>query len=254
MVKRKISDNVQHPIKRTTNCLEYIGENGADVIKSFLDLRSRLSFNKICKSQYKPDKDVVMLKRLFETGLFKHPTIMKTINQNFDKVIKTMIAIFSSDQVITDEGSWLPKPHMVVSSTINDDYNIFLHSKEESDIVSFDFSSSYWEQLCFEWSDMGGNVNSISSSFCGYPLTIQTSSEEDHNNNPEGLFISVPPEATGMFGGMFFTQEDLQLHIFNPCFSETDFLEKYPNGIAREETDESEIDDNDSCSISSDVD
>jgi hypothetical protein len=254
MVKRKTFANRQDSIKRTTNCLEYIGENGVNVIKSFLDLKSRLCFNKICKSQYKLDKDVVMLKNLFETGLFKHPTIIKTINPNFHEIIKTMIAIFSSDQVITDEGSWLPKPHMVVSSTINDDYNIFLHSKEESDIVSFDFSSTCWEQICFEWSDMGGNVNSISSSFRGFPLTIQTSSEEDHDNDPEGLFISVPPEATGMFGGMFFTQEDLQLHIFNPCFSETDFLEKYPNGIAREETDESEIDDSDSCSISSDID
>ncbi len=210
-----------------------IGQNSVDVIKSFLDIKSRLFFNTSSKSQYnRKDADLAMLKNLFQTGLFQHPTIVKTPETLICDVIKTLIHMFSKDKVITEGAIKLPNPHMVVASTVDhptfvNDYHILLHSQDKNDILSFDFSSSYWEQICFQWSDIKDDVEQIATIFYGFPLIIKTSSEDDHDKNPEGLFISEVEE-----GSFFFCpRQDLQLHIYNPRFSQVDFFDKYPNGI-----------------------
>jgi hypothetical protein len=235
MVKRKASNNSNSTRCLVKHDLEYIGQNAVDVIKSFLDIRSKLSFNKSSKSQIQHnDPDLEMLKSLFQTGLFQHSTIVKIPNKNFSQVVKTMISIFCGKQVWTNgewtngDGIWLKSielknPHMYISSVIDgecksvngkwlDNFQMILSSEDAENILEFDFDSTYWERICLEWSNIDEIVHAISTSFQGYPLRTRTYLEKEDTD------------------GLGMDDDVLQWNIYNPRFSEADFREKYPNG------------------------
>jgi hypothetical protein len=223
MVKRKFINDSNNR-KQNKNLLESIGQDACDVIKLFLELRSRLRFTETSKSQYKVDQDVVILKSLFQTGLFYHRKIRKAPIKNFPQVVETMIKIFCGDDVFINVGSGdrikrgahLVSPHyMCIMAEIDkhpamDDIHFILGSENKTDILQFDFSCTYWKKLCLEWSDMDDiMIDSISATFQGYPLTTQGFSNEDGLSNDDNY---------------------LQWNIHNPLFSEADFLQKYPKG------------------------
>jgi hypothetical protein len=231
MVKRKFVNDSKNR-KQKTNSLS-IGQDSADVIKLFLDLRSRLSFNQSCKLQYKSqnkDNDFVLLKSLFETGWFRHPTIPKTTIKNFPEVVKIMINIFCGNGVFTNIGSGerlkqgvdLVKPnYMCITAQIEehstmDELQFILGSEKKNEIFQFDFSCTYWEKLCLEWSDMEFMIDSISATFQGYQLITQGFSD------PRGFADDSD--------GLAMDDNYLQWNIHNPLFSEAAFLEKYPKG------------------------
>jgi hypothetical protein len=139
-----------------------------------------------------------------------------------------MINIFCGKEVWTNGDSiWLKRielknPHLYVSSMIDDNktvegkwfdnFQMILSSEDVENILEFDFDSTYWEKICLEWADIDEMVHSISTSFQGYPLRTRTYPEKEDTD------------------GLGMDDDYLQWNIYNPRFSEADFLEKYPNG------------------------
>ena len=91
-----------------------------------------------------------------------------------------------------------------------DEIQFILGSEKKTDILQFDFSCPYWKKLCLEWSDMEFMIDSISTTFQGYPLTTLGFSDDSD--------------------GLDMDDNYLQWNIHNRLFSEAAFLKKYPKG------------------------
>jgi hypothetical protein len=237
MVKRKSLQSLKKRPTYVLNGFEHIGQNGTYVIKSFLDVYSKLCFIKSSKQYYKPDQDIVTFMDLLNTRLFNHsnnrdffiefkPHTQLPQIQDMNQVIKTLIQIFTNSIVVTEENMTMPKPFVSVRSDMDDQGHELVDSRDGFDfqgVLEFDYSSTIWEKLFFawdkfdlesrfnEWNDEDG-INSLHVVFQGYPMSTRCASDDQKS----GFFHSGE-------GWAEFTIE-------NPRFCVEDFRREYPNG------------------------